>query len=249
MKKIFFIPLVFFALQINAQKFINSGTIEYEVRTNIRKSIDIDDDNEFRKQLIEKLPQFTLNYYTYSFANNKGLYKFARNADKQKVPNWFSMSEDDNVWYNDYTTKEFTDKKAIDDNILMSGRLDKIKWKISPNESMVIAGFNCRKASTILMDSVYAFAYYTDEITVSGGPMNISGLPGMILGLTVPRLFTSWVATGVKLDDPSASSITPPTKGKKMNEAEVKQALLDLSKSWGKDGAKYINPMIWRTFL
>ena len=252
MKQILILALATFTINVcSAQKFITSGTIQYEVRTNVRKSIPADDDNSFLKELGEKLPQFTTNFYKYQFNDNKGIYKFENNADKLKVPEWlwFLPREEDDVWYNDYTTKQFIDKKTIDDNILMSGNLDKIAWTMVPHETMLIAGFNCRKATAILYDSVYAFAFYTDEILVSGGPMNMSGLPGMILGLTIPRLYTSWVATGVILDNPPASAITPPTKGKKKNEAEIKQSLLDLSKSWGKDGGKYLNPRIWRTFL
>lgn len=251
MKNCFFLLILFISLPVEAQKFITSGTIQYEVRTNVRKSVPADDDNPFLKEFGDKLPQFTVNYYTYHFNDNKGLYKFEKNADKLKVPEWlwFLPKEEENIWYNDYTNKQFIDRKAIDDYIIVTGSLDKIKWIMIPHETMIIGGFNCRKASTILYDSVYAFAYYTDEIAVSGGPMNISGLPGMILGLTIPRLYTSWVATGVIMDNPTPSSIVPPSKGKKKSEAEIKQALIDLSKSWGKDGPKHLSPRIWRTFL
>jgi GLPGLI family protein len=44
--------------------------------------------------------------------------------------------------------------------------------------------------------------------------MGISGLPGMILGVTIPRMFTSWVATKVQLSGYDAKMVTAPTKGK-----------------------------------
>ncbi|MCD2425419.1 GLPGLI family protein [Niabella pedocola] len=250
MKKLLLCGSLFMVLSATAQKFITSGTIEYEVRKNQKKEMsrfDTDeDDNGFWAQIKDKVPQFSLNYYTYQFNETSGLYKFTRTADKQKMPMWFSRGQEDNVWYNNYAGNTFTNVKVIDDNYLISGPLKPINWKISPNDQRIIAGFNCRKATAVMFDSVYVFAYYTDEITVSGGPMGLHGLPGMILGVTIPRMYTSWVATSLTLN---AGTITPPSKGKKKTDAEIMQALVDLSKSWGKDGAKYLQPTIWQTFL
>ena len=75
----------------------------------------------------------------------------------------------------------------------------------------MIAGFNCRKAVTKIFDSVYVFAFYTDEIIISGGPCSINGLPGMILGVTIPRLYTSWIATKVMLNGVDENTIKPVT--------------------------------------
>ena len=82
-----------------------------------------------------------------------------------------------------------------------------------PHETRNIAGFNCRKAYTILFDSVYVFAFYTDEIMISGGPLGIHGLPGMILGITIPRMHTSWIATKLQINGVDTSIIKPPKKG------------------------------------
>jgi GLPGLI family protein len=45
----------------------------------------------------------------------------------------------------------------------------KIKWKITA-DTRNIAGFECRKAVGILFDTVAVFAFYTDELMISGGP-------------------------------------------------------------------------------
>lgn len=237
---------------INAQKFIGSGTIEFEVKTNLHKSLTAmwgDEDGDWAKQLIASQPQFTLNYYKYVFNNNKAEYKFDRSGDTKKVTPWLSNVNEDDLWYNDYQNKKFVNQKAIDDNYIISGDLKNIKWKLVPNDVTVIAGLNCRKAQTVLFDSVYVFAYYTDEIAISGGPMSLNGLPGMILGVTIPRMYTSWIATQVVLGEPS---IKEPTKGKKKTESEMLAILTEVGKSRAKEwknSAKWMNPMIWRTFL
>ncbi|SDC45229.1 GLPGLI family protein [Niabella drilacis] len=251
MKKRFLILLLICWTHTDAQQFITAGTIEFESRKAVRKSMDYgDEDDAFWKDLVSKLPQFTTNYFTYTFANNQSLYKFARNADVQKLPTWFQENYDDDVYFNDYGKGTFLKRIAVrnDDTYLVEGEQPKMEWKISPNENTVIAGFNCRKASTVLFDSVYVFAYYTDEISISGGPMNFNGLPGMILGITVPRLHTSWVATTVSLKSENAA-VTPPSKGKKITEPKLKDIFLGFRKNWGKDQQKYINPTYWRTFL
>lgn len=249
MKKIFILSLILFSVTVNAQKFITSGTIEYETRTNVPKTVEWGE-GAMADEIKSKLPTFSTNYYTYSFSNNKSVYKFARNADTQKIPEWFSVSQEENISYNDYTAKTFVNRRELDgdDIYLISGNIKPMKWKIYPNDNTIIAGFNCRRASTVLFDSVYVFAYYTDEITVSGGPMSLNGLPGMILGVTIPRMHTSWIAKSVQLNT-DVNSITPPTKGKKTNEADIQVSLAEMGKRWGKEYVKYLHPRIWKTLL
>lgn len=250
MKNFFLMPLLLCCLNGIAQKFITSGTIEYEVRKNQKKDMSRfeteENDNGFWAQIKDKIPEFSLNYFTYNFNSNAGLYKFQRTADKQKIPGWFSRGEEDNIWYNNYLEGFYTHLKVIDDNYIISGKLQNINWKLSPNDQRLIAGFNCRKATAVLFDSVYVFAYYTDEIAVSGGPMSLHGLPGMILGVTIPRMYASWVATSLKLDE---GTIAAPAKGKRKTDAEMKELLTELGKSYGKEYVKYLQPTIWQTFL
>lgn len=243
MMKPFILPiLLIISAFVNAKQFVTTGTIEYEVRTNQHKTIE---GNEWLERVKDQIPQFQTSYYLLNFNKTQSIYRFSRLEGKQPF-NFFGR-DDDKVWFNDYDTRTYTNIVSIDDNYLISGDLKNIKWKLYPNDQRIIAGFNCRRASTVLFDSVYVFAYYTEEIPVPGGPMGLNGLPGMILGVTVPRLYTSWVATYLKLDTPG--DIAPPTKGKKKTQNDIYNSLQQLSKSWGKDGVRFLNPLIWRTFL
>ncbi len=124
----------------------------------------------------------------------------------------------------------------IDNNYLLTGALMNIEWKLSPTETREIAGFNCRKATGIIFDSVYVFAFYTDEITISGGPMGINGLPGMILGITIPRMFTSYIATKLQVAGVDVRKVTAPQKGKKKDFVSLRQDVEKVAKNWGKYG-------------
>jgi len=245
MKKLiipFLFSLLLLSLAGKTQTFINSGVIEFEVKMNNHKLFG---DGIFAEMIKDKMPQFSTTYYKYSFSDNKSVYKFDRFDERSRVRLWMNDNIEDNTWYSDYNTNQFTDQKFVFDNTyLLNGELMKINWKLSPNEYREIAGFNCRKATGVIFDSVYIFAFYTDEITISGGPMGIHGLPGMILGITIPRMFSSYIATRVQLGV-DAKTVTPPTKGKKKDAEELRQNVIKVSKDWGTWGKQ----AIWNIFI
>jgi GLPGLI family protein len=236
MKKFLFLVFVGFGINVHAQQFLESGQIEFEVRTNNHRAMG--DEGMWVEMFKDKIPQFTSTFYEYTFNDHKAVYKFSRYDEKSKLPRGFGMGNvEDEVWYNDYKTGEFANYRFIlGDNYLLNGKLMKIDWKLSPTETREIAGFNCRKATGIIFDSVYIFAFYTDEITVSGGPMGINGLPGMILGLTIPRMFTSYIATSVQVAGVDVRKIVAPQKGKKKDYAAIRKDVERATKDWGNWG-------------
>jgi GLPGLI family protein len=241
MKKIFFIIAIVSCSLVQAQQFINSGKIEFEVRRNNHKLFG---DGIWAEMAKTRFPQFSTDYYNYTFTDNKAIYKFDHKDERTKMP-WGNEGED-NIWFSDYANNIYTHQKFVFDNTyLLSDSLLNIEWKLAPNETRDIAGFNCRKAVGIIFDSVYVFAFYTDEITVSGGPMGINGLPGMILGITVPRMFTSWVATKVQLTGFDPRLVAAPTKGKKKVAKELQANVEKVSKDWGTWGQQ----QVWNLFL
>lgn len=243
MKNIFLAGLIFMSCAASSQQFISTGSIEFEVRTNNYK---VFGDGIWADMAREKFPQFSNTYYTYTFNGDKALYKFDRYDEKTKVQMFLNSNIEDNTWYSDYTAGIFVDQKFVFDNTyLLTGALMNINWKLSPNETREIAGFNCRKATGIIFDSVYVFAFYTEEITTSGGPMGIHGLPGMILGITIPRMYTSWIATKLQVEGVDTKKIIPPVKGKKKDALELKETVKKATQDWGTWGQQ----AIWNIFL
>lgn len=242
MKKLIYLFLLLISVQLQAQQFISTGRLEYEVRTNNHKMFG---DGIWADMMKDKMPQFSTKYYSLTFDNNKAIYKYESQDEKSKLP--FGNNEDqDNIWFNDYENNTFTDQKFVFDNTyLLSDSLMKINWKLTPNETREFAGFNCRKATGIIFDSVYVFAYYTDEITVPGGPMGINGLPGMILGITIPRMHTSWIATKLQVNGVNTGVIQPPAKGKKRKGSELLESVKKATSDWGSWGQQ----SVWNIFL
>ncbi len=226
---------------IKAQLFIEKGLIEYEVKVNNHKAMG---DGTWAELFKDKIPKLSTSYYQLTFDSDKSIYLFNRKDEKTKIP-WGNEGSEDNTWYNDYKNENFVQQKSVfGDTYILTDSLVKINWKIT-NENREIAGFNCRKAVGILFDSVYVFAFYTDEITVSGGPMSLHGLPGMILGITIPRMFSSWVATKLEINGVNYTKIIAPTKGKKKKANELRETVVKATKNWGNYGQQ----AVWNIFL
>ena len=250
--KIFFLfAFVVSMVQSNAQQFINKGTIEFEVITNIKKTMP---DISYLEELKASMPTFKTAYYNYTFADNKSIYKFVRyDETKAKVPEFFTNGDDENEWYSDFNTgMSYVQKSIWQSPFNLKDSIRPIQWKLS-NESRVIAGFNCRKAVGKIMDSVYVFAFYTDEITISGGPCTINGLPGMILGVTIPRLYMSILATKLSVNNINESSIKPIAAKKYYTPKELKDML---DKRWQNDNEEetentknWKNQLYWNLLL
>ena len=64
-------------------------------------------------------------------------------------------------------------------SILIEEPLPKFNWVII-DESRVIAGYSCKKA-TMQYNDIPVEAWYTDQVDVSQGPKEYCGLPGLIL--------------------------------------------------------------------
>src|ERR1051325_2078593 len=171
MKKIFFFLCVLTCLNVSAQTFIDHGMIEYEVRVNNHRAFG---DGIWGQMFKDKMPQFSTSYYQFTFNNDKAIYKFNRLNEKDKLPWKNSYSDEDNIWFSDYNASTFTNQKSVFGDIyLLTDSLMDIQWKMVTNETREIAGFTCRKAQALIFHKFYVFAFYTDEITVPGGPMGI----------------------------------------------------------------------------
>jgi GLPGLI family protein len=253
MKRILSLSVLVFTVCIThaQQQFIDKAVIEYEVKTNVKKTIG---NGMWADMLKENMPTFKTGYYTYTFADNKSIYKFDRWTEGQKVPEFMRKSDEENIWYFDFAAGKFNmQKDVVGSKFYVSDSIPAIEWRIT-NENREIAGFNCRKAVGKIMDSVYVFAFYTDEITIPGGPCSINGLPGMILGLTIPRMYTSFIATKVMLSGVKEGTIKPVEAKKYFTNKTLKSTIKERIKEWisdddDEDGKQWMNQFMWNIFL
>src|SRR5688572_29714644 len=147
------IALICSAATLNAQNFISSAVVEYEVKVNIKKTMG---NSSWAEMLKDNITGFKTGYFNYTFADNKSVYKFNR-WDGSKMPEFLRKSDEENVYYFDHNAGRYNvQKNVFGSNFNVEDSIQKIKWRLT-NENRIIAGFNCRKAVGIILDSVYVF--------------------------------------------------------------------------------------------
>lgn len=156
---------------------------------------------QFFANILSNVPENIVLKKTLSFKGDELRFEQV----KQEFPDSYNMLiqmgvlESDGKSYQNVKTKVSNSLfSLVGQDILIADSLMDIKWKIT-DEYRNIAGYNCRRANGIVLDSIYVVAFYTNEIPVSGGPASFGGLPGMILGVAVPELHFNMFATHVDL--------------------------------------------------
>ncbi|MBO9563351.1 MAG: GLPGLI family protein [Niastella sp.] len=228
---LFCICIFLVAEAVEAQDFITRGKIEYEIKRNNKKIYE--DEGGHNSSWTMTLPEFDVSYRDVLFSWDRWVYQPGR------VGATLSNSITENSVYVDLGAKEIVSKKRfLDDYFIYGDSLPAIKWRIE-QETRKIAGWECRKAIGRIHDSVYVVAFYCPEIVTQGGPELFTGLPGMILGLAIPRFYTTWFATKVEIASIDESTIAPPTmkKGKQYKKRELAEILFKKYKDagWWKD--------------
>ncbi|MCX2450447.1 GLPGLI family protein [Pedobacter sp. PLR] len=223
-------------------RFTTDGVIEFERKTNMYATLKkrINKDNETYLQPAydsyrKNQPQFKILKSTLTFSNDKSLFTPLPDTGKDAGGFWGSdpNSTQNNTIFSDLANSSFiTQKKVFEETFLIRDSLRKINWKLT-SETREIAGYECRRANAIMMDSIYVVAFYTDKIPVSGGPESFSGLPGMILGVALPHENVSWFATSVKDKPVTAAELKAPVKGKAVNTKGLNDTLNGVIKDWG----------------
>lgn len=240
---LFISPLAFFG------QIIQSGTIVYKKTTNLHMTMKLEYADQFEKNggfsmedILKMLPKHVTQDCIMTFDMEKSMYRFDKKGP-EKVPSFGGKDPaSENIVYKNFKSNKYTAQKEIMEAVyIVEDTIPKYQWKLS-DEIRVIAGFTCRKATTVINDSLVVVAFYTDDIEVSSGPESFGGLPGMILGLAIPRLYTTWFATEFKYSgyDASLEKEFIQKKTKKVNYIELLKELNESLKEWGKFGESVI---------
>jgi GLPGLI family protein len=249
----YLIPILFLlcSLQstLSAQTVLQHGVVTYEKKTNLHKQMESWGDNSWIDQMKKNLPKFKVENFDLQFAPTASTFKKSAEqppADPRMRGGFMGGDDDEkNVTYKSMdSNKIIAMKQVFEKLVLLKDTLPKMHWKIT-NEFKKIADYNCRKATTIIMDSIYVIAFYTDAIQCSSGPESLNGLPGMILGVVLPRMNTSYFAKSVTSHtEPKLEPI--PSKGKPYTYVQIIDQLNKSLDDWGK---KWKSRSMWGILL
>ena len=242
MKRILLIATLFGSMLASAQSsFISEGKITFERRIsqfNINKQ-DTDEVKFWEEEMKKVMSKVLVDQFTLDFTSMLSNYHMTKeNADNKYMFDNLKPIESNVVLQNFTTNSTLMIRNVFETTYTLSDSIKKFEWKIT-GEVREIAGFECKKAITKICDSVVVVAFYTDQIMVKGGPENFNGLPGMILGLAIPRLASTWFAT--KVESTPVNIPKPTNKSKKVVLwADINKELTKGIKNWGKEAATYL---------
>ncbi|PSK89267.1 GLPGLI family protein [Taibaiella chishuiensis] len=235
------IALLILAPGLVSAQFAGRGKITYERKTNVKQKTQTEKQDEFTQSLLSKMAPVTISEFSLAFDENQSRYQFEKEREVTGVVfGWGKIARENTVFTDFRTGKVSSLKQVYENNYLVEDSIRRFRWKIE-DEVRVIAGYNCRKAVTRICDSVVVVAFYSEQILVSGGPEGFNGLPGMILGLAIPRLYTTWFASAVTLETPEIAVLQPGRKQKKASNQQLLEALHKGTDGWDKDYTTALN--------
>lgn len=173
--------------------FFKSGTVEYERTQNIMATFN--HDPRLQGYVDKTGSEIYTSFFTLTILPDQTLYQFSKNNGRyNQFP---EMPADINTVYYDLKNK----KKVVQKNIngkeyTITNEARNLEWKLT-DERRTIAGYDCRRANTLLFDSIYVVAFFCDKFIPQVGPESFGGLPGLILGLAIPNEHISWFAKKV----------------------------------------------------
>lgn len=211
------ILIVFFGLcnsavgQVITQNL--SGEITYESRANrYERAKKILQDDALEPPFQDYLQtlakdRFDIKQYLLKFDYKSGTYNSLSKEIAKNNLDFYIDFPTESVYRDLSTDSILIRKNVIGESIFLKDKSFSIKWKFT-NEKMDIAGYECRRANGVLNDSIYVVAFYSEEIQVSLGPSIFGGLPGMILGISIPHDNINIFAKNILLKEISVSPST-----------------------------------------
>lgn len=234
-----FVLAVFHFAGFAQQTFLDKGKIFYERRISQLALQDLLMEGEegfslvFLEEIKKQFPKVISDQFILEFDPQQSYFHMgAENTDNKYVMTEFKPQETEFIYQQLEQQYVVSKMNVFEKTYLTKDSLKNLTWKIN-GETREIAGFECKKAVTTILDSVVVVAFYTDEITPSAGPMGFHGLPGAILGFAIPRLYLTMFATKVeRMDTPIKVPLKPTEKfsSKKTVMADLKK--VDMSKKW-----------------
>lgn len=231
-----FLLLVGLNVQAQFAYFPQEGSITYEKTVHVKNLMQrhintLKADDPFSKRYYEEMrgraPETAVLKKHLAFRNHEVSYEPVKET-LDPIVNTLLMSgilDNQAVVYQNLEKGEIRMAFEMDGaNIYIEDQLLDVKWKLT-NEYRNIAGYECRRANGVTLDSVYLVAFYTDQIPTSAGPGAVHGLPGMILGLVVPEQHYNIYATKVDYTPPSVKTQVAGRRDKPATRKEVVSSL------------------------
>ncbi|MBI1781787.1 MAG: GLPGLI family protein [Sphingobacteriales bacterium] len=206
---------------------VKEGKITYEEKIDMYRRIP--KENE---QMRAMMPQFRTTKYELLFADNKSVYqKQEEETDLSEQPQGgmiIRFGGADNIYFKDFNSNKSIEKRDLmEKEFIVEDTIHNIGWKLVDGETKTILGHVCKKATGKSERGMDLIAWYTEDIILSAGPAQFSGLPGLILGLDISNAEITYTAQEIK-NEVKKADIKAPAKGKKVTPDEFVKIRMEL---------------------
>ncbi|MCY1536558.1 GLPGLI family protein [compost metagenome] len=225
MKKLLLLPLLLMSGLAMAQQTLGMITYERKVFIDKRQF----EGSNLPEGLADIIPAEQKSLKTLYFTPDATLYENStvKIGEVQEYTEGNMMfravgAEPDEKVYTDIKNQKKTEQKDLMGKqfIVQSESLPASKWKTTGRQKKIL-GMPCMEAAMMDEHGQYQIkAWYTTAIPVSSGPDGMSGLPGMIMELSIGE---TMLIAAVKIEPMDAKMLThikPPIKGKKVTAKE-----------------------------
>ncbi|MDO5509829.1 MAG: GLPGLI family protein [Weeksellaceae bacterium] len=182
----------------------------------------------FRAQAAElvrtELAQGVTLDYKLKTNGKESYYKLQERIDNSQRSNVIASQiaqSDKGGLFKDFTASTYKKEyEVMGQNYLVVDNLEALNWSIS-RETENIAGFETRKATGVMSDSIQIESWFAPKLSIKDGPDRFWGLPGLILKsvFEVRGMKMSVTAVNVQVREEDIK-VTAPTKGKQMTMKE-----------------------------
>lgn len=147
------------------------------------------------------------------------------------------MVEPDNKTYIDLESKKSIEQQEFMSRIfLIESDLAEEKWKMTGNQKTILE-YACQEAVRE-EEGKKTHVWFTPQIAVPVGPGRYSGLPGLVLAVSMNDGDQVLKATSVELKPVEKEVLRRPTKGKKVTEDEFETLVAEKMKEMGVEGTE-----------
>ncbi len=127
-----------------------------------------------------------------------------------------ATSAPDDQTFTNFDSGEVVEKRDFMGRTFLISGEQSMSWKLTDERSTFL-GYECQKAIAE-RDSAQVEAWFTTEIAVPAGPNQYSGLPGLVLVVSVDEGQRSYVAKEIDLEVDVSDKLKAPKKGKQVTQ-------------------------------
>jgi len=216
----------------------NEGTIQYEVRVNMHRSLPQD-----RAEMKEMIPEFNVHKSRLIFRDGESLFANVENEEDDEEfgedngPVRIRMRRAMNEYYYNFSTaRRVTLQEFLGKNFIIEDSLQPLPWKLL-DESKQVLGHNCRKAVWYNEERKQTVvAWYSDKLPAFLGPETFNSLPGTVLEVDINEGERQIIATSFSSDKLRKGELKAPSKGERITEEGFRVMMEEQRKRMGGNG-------------